>query len=253
MASGSGLLVEHKGIRKSLDHLIIKDRYFRDHFTVEDLAEIKHTQRPVSYEAFVRTIVGQQVSTAAANTIWTRVSKLVTPFTPENVQKLPDQILRDAGLSAQKVAYVRSLSDALIAKTFNFEDLHAMTDDEVIASITALKGFGRWSAEMVLMFALGRTDVFSGGDLGLREGVRRVLKLEDRPTEKQAIEMAQRWAGHRTAASLLLWVICHRDAPRPKVKTPKIRNRVAPPPRSAKGRSRIVTMAKRAAKRGKRK
>lgn len=248
------LLLEHKGIRKSLEHLIVKDRYFREHFTAEDLAEIKHMQRPVSYEAFVRTIIGQQVSVAAADTIWKRVSKLVMPFTPENVEKLPDDVLRAAGLSAQKVTYLRSLSQALIKGTFNFEDLEAMTDEEVIASITALKGFGRWSAEMVLMFALARTDVFSGGDLGLREGIRKILKMEERPTEKESIVLAQRWAGHRTAASLLLWVLNHRAAPKAKPTAgEKIRNRVIPPPRTPKGRARVKTATRRAAKKAKRK
>jgi DNA-3-methyladenine glycosylase II len=120
---------------------------------------------------------------------------------------VPHEALRAAGLSGQKVTYLQTLSNAVMDGSFKPETLHTLTDDDVIKTITALKGFGRWSAEMVLMFTLARPDVFSGGDLGLREGLKKVMKLDARPTEKQAINLAARWAPHRTAASLLLWSV----------------------------------------------
>ncbi|MCB1537773.1 MAG: DNA-3-methyladenine glycosylase 2 family protein [Rhodospirillales bacterium] len=199
------LLNKHKSIRPSLEHLVQNDRHFKKIFTLSDIDSIAHRHRPCSYAAFVRTIVGQQLSTKAAATIWGRVAALADPFVPETVLALDDAALRGAGLSGQKIGYLRGLSAAVAAGDFSFSRLRHMDDAEVIAAITALKGFGRWSAEMVLIFALARLDVFSGGDLGLREGMRRVLKLDARPSEKAAVKLAERWAGHRTAASLLLW------------------------------------------------
>jgi DNA-3-methyladenine glycosylase II len=195
------LLKDHPNIRPSLEHLVSYDPNFKNC----DIEAIPHTTRICSYEAFARTLVGQQLSLKAASTIWGRVEHLAHPFTPQNILKLSNETLRAAGLSGQKIIYLQTLSNAVMDGSFKPETLHTLTDDDVIKTITALKGFGRWSAEMVLMFTLARPDVFSGGDLGLREGLKKVLKLDVRPTEKEAIKLAARWAPHRTAASLLLW------------------------------------------------
>lgn len=203
-------LRDHKLIRPSLEYLVTNDRYFKKFFRPEEIETIHHQHRKCSYESFARTIVGQQVSIKAAATIWGRVQALADPFHPEAILKLKDPVLRKAGLSGNKVAYLRALSEAVHNKSFDPARLKKLSDAEVIEAITALKGFGRWSAEMVLVFALARPDVFSGGDLGLREGIRRVMKLPERPTEKEAIKLAERWAPHRTAASLLLWMANHR-------------------------------------------
>ncbi|HEY8962864.1 MAG TPA: DNA-3-methyladenine glycosylase 2 family protein [Alphaproteobacteria bacterium] len=204
-------LKNHKAIRPSLEHLLKNDKHFKKFFTLDEIDAIPHTHRKVSFESFARTIVGQQLSVKAAATIWSRVELLADPFTPEKVLKVSDKDLRAAGLSFQKIKYLRGLSEAVAAKHFDPAKLKKLSDEEVIEAITALHGFGRWSAEMVLMFALARPDVFSGGDLGLREGIRRVLKLEERPTEKESVKLAERWAGHRTAASLLLWQANHKS------------------------------------------
>lgn len=216
-------LLKHKDIGPSLDHLIANDKHFKKHVTADDLKLIVRDIRPCTFDAFARTIVGQQVSTAAANTIWARVEALADPFTPEAILKLPEPVLRGAGLSGPKVKYLRGLSQAIVDGDFDPKKLNKMSDEDVIESITALNGFGRWSAEMVLMFSLARPDVFSGGDLGLREGIKLVLKLPERPTEKEAVKLAERWAGHRTAASFLLWHTYSKAAAAAKTlpKTPK--------------------------------
>lgn len=211
MATKLRFLRDHKDIRPSLEHLLLKDKHFKKALTKADIDEIHHNQRPVTFEAFVRTIVGQQISTKAAASVFAKVQALCDPFTPENILKLSDATLRGAGLSGQKVGYIRGLSQAVVDSQFDPAKLKKMSDDEVIETITALKGFGRWSAEMVLMFALARPDVFSGGDLGLREGLRTVLKLDKQPSEKESVKLAERWAGHRTAASLLLWHAYHKN------------------------------------------
>lgn len=198
-------LRDHPAIRPGLDYLVAKDPHFKKILKPADIESIPHTRRPCSYEAFAHTVVGQQLSTKAAATIWARLDAELGGVTPQSVNAAPDETLRAAGLSGQKVTYLRGLSAAVMDQSFVPENLDKLDDAQVIARITALKGFGRWSAEMVLIFALARPDVFSGGDLGLREGLRQVLKLEARPTEKQAVIQAQKWAPHRTAASLLLW------------------------------------------------
>jgi DNA-3-methyladenine glycosylase II len=243
-------LRDHASLRPSLTHLVENDRYFKTYFTAKDIETIPHAHRACSFEAFARTIVGQQISTKAADSVWARLKVVCDPFTPQTIQRLPDEALRACGLSGQKVVYLRGLSQAVIDKAFDPGALDRLSDAEVIAAITALKGFGRWSAEMVLMFALVRPDVFSGGDLGLREGVRRVLKLKERPTEKESIVLAQRWAGHRTAASLLLWLANHKEGPRLAPKTKKVPSTEG---LNRKGKSRLKTATKRGKKQAKRK
>lgn len=223
MPAKTRYLRDHKDIRPSLETLLKRDPHFKQYFKKSDIDDIAHTHRTCTFDAFARTIVGQQISTKAAASVWARVQALADPFTPEAVLKLPEPVLRGAGLSGQKVVYLRGLSQAVVEGTFNPKALAKMNDAQVIEAITALKGFGRWSAEMVLMFALVRPDVFSGGDLGLREGIRRVLKLKERPTEKQAVMLAERWAGHRTAASLLLWHTYSKEEPVKESKKTKLK------------------------------
>ena len=226
MATKVKLLRDHKDIRPSLEHLLKNDPYIKKYFTKADIDAITHAHRPCTYDAFARTIVGQQISTKAAASVWARVEALCSPFSPEGILKLDDQTLRSAGLSGQKVKYLRGLSQAVVDGSFDPAKLKKMSDAEVIEAITALNGFGRWSAEMVLMFALVRPDVFSGGDLGLREGIRRVLKLKERPTDKESVRLAERWAGHRTAASLLMWHTYAKEGPIKKPEKTKLKQPV---------------------------
>ncbi len=219
-------LRDHKDIRPSLESLLSNDPYFKKYYKKADIDAIAHSHRPCTYEAFARTIVGQQISTKAAASVWARVQALADPFDPNVIMKLPDPVLRGAGLSGQKVTYLRGLSEAVANGTFDPKKLQKMSDAQVIEAVTALKGFGRWSAEMVLMFALARPDVFSGGDLGLREGIRRVLKLKERPTEKESVKLAERWAGHRTAASLLLWHTYSKEGTPKNPEKPKLKQPV---------------------------
>lgn len=194
-------------IRQSLEHLITKDRHFKKHFTLDEIPALPYRKRDADFKAFARTICGQQLSVKAAATIWGRCEALADPFDPHVVLAIDDTALRGAGLSGRKVLYLKNLACAVIEKRFDPAALEAMDDDTVIKTVSALHGFGEWSAQMVLMFALARVDIFSGLDLGLQEGLRIALKLDVRPTPKQAVELAQRWKGHRTAASILLWQI----------------------------------------------
>ena len=159
------------------------------------------------FAALCRIIVGQQVSTAAARTIWGRLIEAFDgPPTPDQlVAPGAEQTLRAAGLSGRKASYMIGLGEAVIDGELRPDELDAATDEEVIEALVALRGLGQWSAEMFLIFDLRRADVFSGGDLGLRRGVQIALELDEIPTADQAAEIAERWSPNRSLASLYLW------------------------------------------------
>jgi DNA-3-methyladenine glycosylase II len=156
-------------------------------------------------ETLLRTIVGQQVSVAAARSMW---SKLEAAFgAPPDLNLLlaaSDEKLRAAGMSRQKSGYIRSLTELVISGELNLEALPA-DDEEAIALLTKIKGIGRWSAEIYLLFAEGRADVFPAGDLAVMIELGRLMGLEGKPSEKQLRELAEAWRPYRGAAAVLAW------------------------------------------------
>jgi len=163
-------------------------------------------RRAHGFEALARIIIGQQVSTKAAAAIATRVTQtLGGVIAPERVLAARDEDLRGSGLSGQKLSYLRALTDAVTTRALPITDLHGMSDEEVVACITQIKGFGEWSAHMYLMFSLGRTDVWPVGDLAVRAGFGRIMKMEERPTPKQTEMAASHLKPYRSALALLCW------------------------------------------------
>jgi DNA-3-methyladenine glycosylase II len=156
-------------------------------------------------QTLLRTIVGQQVSVAAARSMW---NKLEAAFgSPPDLKKLlaaSDEELRAAGMSRQKSGYIRSLAELVLSGDL---DLAALPEDdeEAIAHLIKIKGIGRWSAEIYLLFAEGRADVFPAGDLAVMIELGRLLGMEDRPSEKQLRELAESWRPYRGAAAVLAW------------------------------------------------
>ena len=165
------------------------------------------------FVALCRIIVGQQVSTAAARTIWGRVEEAFDgPPTPEQlIEPEAEERLRACGLSGRKAAYAIGIAEAIVAEELLLDSFDSMSDDKVIEAVVALRGLGRWSAEMFLMFDLGRPDVFSGGDLGLRRGIQIAYELDEMPSPEEAVAIAERWSPHRTLASLYLWEAVHAN------------------------------------------
>ncbi len=152
----------------------------------------------------MRAIVGQQVSVKAADSIWARLDATCGGFTDlAAVLEVPVEALRAAGLSGQKAAYVHALARACV-DGLDFAALPA-DDEEAIARLVAVKGIGRWSAEIYLLFADGRGDVFPAGDLAVQIELGRILGLEGRPTEKRTRELAAPFAPHRGALAVFLW------------------------------------------------
>jgi DNA-3-methyladenine glycosylase II len=165
-------------------------------------------ERPAdAYGALLRAIVGQQLSTKAARTIYLRVLDLfggATP-SPEQLLEAGEADLRGAGLSGRKVEYIRDLASHVISGELELERLDELGDEEAIAEIVAVRGLGQWTAEMFLMFHLERPDVLSGGDLGIRKAIQIEYGLEEMPTPQQVLEVGEPWRPHRSLASLYLW------------------------------------------------
>ena len=160
--------------------------------------------RPSGYITLLRTIVGQQVSVAAATSVWNKLEAALGEVMPEAVLAADFDTLRACGLSRQKQGYARSLSELVAGGEL---DLDALPEDDeaAIEQLTRIKGIGRWSAEIYLLFAEGRPDVFPAGDLAVQVGMGRILGLAERPSEKAIREAAEPWRPHRGAVTLLTW------------------------------------------------
>ena len=161
--------------------------------------------RDRGYQTLLRTIVGQQVSVAAANSIWAKLeTKVGSGLAPEAVAAAPDDLLREAGLSRQKASYAKSLAEHVASGSIDFASLPA-DDEEAIAQMTAIRGIGRWSAEIYLLFAEGRGDIWPAGDLAVQIEVGKLLGLPERPSERETRRRAEPWRPHRGAAAIFTW------------------------------------------------
>lgn len=177
-------------------------------------ALIKQVQ-PVTYllqknyfQALVEAIAGQQLSGKAAQTILNRVLALFKSKkfpTPQEYLKMSDTKLRSAGFSNSKVAYTKNVARFFMKREKEIKRIHKLTDEEVIKLLTEIKGIGVWSAEMFIIFSLGREDVFSYGDLGLRKGLQKVYNFKKEPTLKQMKKIVKKWKPYRTHGARYMW------------------------------------------------
>jgi len=159
------------------------------------------------YGALTRSIVFQQLSGKAAGTILGRFNALYPESspTPEAVLATSDEQLRAVGLSRQKIGYMRDLSAKVLSGELPLDAVHAMDDDDLITHLVQVKGIGRWTAQMFLMFQLGRRDVLPELDLGIQNAVRKAYRMRKRPTPKQLKKIGAKWSPHATVASWYLW------------------------------------------------
>ncbi len=161
--------------------------------------------RERGYATLLRTIVGQQVSVAAAASVWNKLEAMLGKGCPAEALIAQDfDALRACGLSRQKQGYARSLAALIRSGDLPLDDLPA-DDEAAIAYLTQVKGIGRWSAEIYLLFAEGRADIWPAGDLAVQAGLHKILQLTERPAEKETRRLAQSWSPHRGAAALLTW------------------------------------------------
>ncbi len=172
--------------------------------TVKEL----YADKPENYfHRLCREIIGQQLASGAARTIFSRFEALFTnkKITSRKVQNISHQAMRKAGLSNAKAGYIRDLAEKVINKELDFKSFESLSDEQVTAELTKVKGIGPWTASMFLLAVLTRRDIFSPGDLALRKAIKIAYGLKEMPTEKQAEEISYKWKPYRTYASLVLW------------------------------------------------
>ena len=148
-----------------------------------------------------KSIVGQQISVQAANSVWRKLEKKAKKIVPKNISKLNNRQLSSCGLSRQKISYLKSLAGSEL----DFHELEEMENEEVINVLTNIKGIGLWTAEIYCIFSLRRIDIFPAGDLALQEATRQLLVMESRPSEKEMREIAKSWMPYRSVCAIILW------------------------------------------------
>ena len=173
--------------------------------TLERYGEPPSRQRPRGFVTLLRAIVAQQVSVAAASAIYGRVETLARPVSPETILRLELDALRAAGLSRMKAEYAQDLARAAVDGRLDFRRIARLTEDEAVEALTAVRGIGRWSAEIYLLFAEARYDVLPIGDLALQVAAQRMKALRRRPTPKRLERLAEPWRPWRGLAAELLW------------------------------------------------
>ena len=167
---------------------------------------LEYTHTPDLFPDILSTIIGQQLSTKVADIIEDRFLSLFPQrtITPEILISLPDQTIRNIGVSYSKISYLKNLASATLNGELNLNTLPDLPDDQVILELTKIKGIGPWTAEMILMFSMNRPDVFSLGDLGLRTAISKLYAV-DRDDLKPIAVLSLKWSRHRTLASRYLW------------------------------------------------
>ena len=194
-------------IKQSLDALA--DRHERIARALAQVGYPEERRRDHSFETLARIVVGQQVSVAAATSINKKlVDALEGQLTATAVLDASEELLRSAGLSRQKVNYLQSLATAEATGALVLDGLPELSDEDAVAVITSIRGFGEWSAHMYLMFSLGRPDIWPVGDLAVREGFKRIQGLEERPSAGKLKPMGDDFRPYRSALAMLCWRFC---------------------------------------------
>jgi DNA-3-methyladenine glycosylase II len=190
-------------LKKSLDALA-----GREPRIAAALAAVGYPEPRISepgYQTLLRAIVGQQVSVASAASLWAKLTAAVgDPPDPAALIEASDETLRSAGLSRQKASYARSLAEEVVSGRLDFARLPA-DDEEAIAELVRVKGIGRWTAEVYLLFAEGRADIWPAGDLAVQIETGRIMGLDGKPTEAAVRELAEAWRPHRGAFAIFTW------------------------------------------------
>ena len=189
-------------LRASLDELARREPAFAAALHHAGYPEPRTSER--GYLTLLRTIVGQQVSVQSAAALWNKLLAIVGEPSPAAILAATDEQLRAAGLSRQKASYARSLAEQVLSGRLDLDNL-AEADEAAIAQLVAVKGIGRWSAEIYLLFAEGRQDIWPAGDLAVQIQIGRVLALPEKPSERRLRELAEAWRPHRGAAAIFAW------------------------------------------------
>ncbi|HVZ67295.1 MAG TPA: DNA-3-methyladenine glycosylase [Patescibacteria group bacterium] len=190
---------------KALIHLKTSDPIL--HKIALEMEPFELSIHPDPFVRLTRSIIGQQLSVKAASTIYSRFELLFSGknITPALLIKIPDEKMREAGISYQKISYLKDLSLKVLEKEIELDKFLELPSETIIQELVKVKGIGQWTAEMFLMFSLGRPDVFSYGDLGLQNAIKNIYKLPNKPTLVEMEKISSKWSPYRTYASMILW------------------------------------------------
>lgn len=182
------------------------------HSYLKQVGPIEDLQGDLPKNYFFRIckeIVGQQLSSKAGRAIFSRFKNVFPKgvVCPEAVLATAHETLRDSGISHAKARYVRNLAESVVSGNLDFKNFQKLTNEQVIEQLTKVKGIGPWTSQMFLMFTMGREDVFSPGDLGLRKAIKKVYKFKKEPSPKQIEKIVSQWSPYKTYACLALWQI----------------------------------------------
>lgn len=193
----------------SIEHLATVDQPLAK--LINLIGEYTLNLRTDYYAALLRAIIGQQLSVKVAGAIWSRLACLCQPLNPENILSLDGRILREAGLSHTKINYIQDLSRRVISGELDLATFLRLPDEEVISILTQVKGIGCWTAQMFLIFSLGRMDVLALEDTGLQRAANWLYAPDNMPGRAEMQSYGEKWRPFRTVASLYLWEIINRD------------------------------------------
>lgn len=190
--------------QKEIEYLKKKDKKLGA--AIDRIGIIEREITPDPFTAILSSVVSQQISSKAAETVWNRFLNLIGEITPENVAKVDLLEIRGCGMSERKAGYIKGVAEAAASRQIDFNTLHTLTDEEVIKKLSSLHGVGVWTAEMLLIFSLCRADVVSYNDLAIRRGMMNLYGLKELPREKFE-RYRKRYSPYGSVASLYLWAL----------------------------------------------
>ncbi len=193
--------------KKALKHLRSTDAILSKVIVSIGQCKINHNSRD-AFDTLASSIISQQLSVKAANTIKRRLLKnlnIKRPLRPKHINNASHAKIKMAGLSEAKAKYIKNLAKVFIEKKISIKKLKAMDDDEVVTSLTTFPGIGRWTAEMFLIFVLGREDIFALSDAGLRRSIKKIYGLKEKPLDDEFLKITSSWQPYRSIASWYLW------------------------------------------------
>ncbi|WP_099189444.1 DNA-3-methyladenine glycosylase family protein [Tepidibacter mesophilus] len=188
--------------KKEIDYLKEKDKILGKN--IDKIGFINREIIKNPFIALISSIVSQQVSKNAAETVWLRFCDLIDDITPLNIIKIDNESIKKCGMSNRKVDYIKGIANAALSKAVDFDNLNILSDEEIIKKLSSLRGVGVWTAQMILIFSLNRLDVISYDDLGIRRGIMNLYKLED-ISRTEFNEYKSRYSPYASVASLYLW------------------------------------------------
>lgn len=204
--------------QEEMEYLKSKDKHLAE--VIDRIGKIERTVNPDLFSALINAIVGQQISTKAQQTVWKRMYNLLGEITPVSILNRSKEDLQGIGLSFRKVDYIRNIAQKVADKELDLEALHGMNDEDLCAELSNLKGIGKWTAEMIMLFSMQRKNILSYGDLAILRGMRMLYHHREITNEKFQ-KYWRRYSPYASIASLYLWAIAGGALPEMKDYAPK--------------------------------